>query len=281
MQVFISWSKRTSHGLALALHSWLPEVIHRIEPWMSSEDISKGQRWATEVGARLEETSQGIICVTRENVREPWLNFEAGALAKFLDGGRVRPILLGVLPSEVTGPLTQFQSTQATDQEDMLKLVKSLNESCDVPLEETRLERSFRRLWGEYEAQVSKLLQQTNGVPAKPRRNVEDMVAEILDAVRDLQRRDAAAGAHGGPGPGHGTLVEREWVPVQRASETFIEGDSPLARRRRSGTGLSAMLLPELQSLAAALGVAGTARMRKGELIHAIEERQKPKRASS
>ncbi|WP_326551944.1 transcription termination factor Rho [Micromonospora sp. NBC_01813] len=46
------------------------------------------------------------------------------------------------------------------------------------------------------------------------------------------------------------------------------------ARRRRSGTGLSAMLLPELQSLAASLGISGTARMRKSELIVSITERQ-------
>jgi transcription termination factor Rho len=45
-------------------------------------------------------------------------------------------------------------------------------------------------------------------------------------------------------------------------------------KRRRGGTGLSAMLLPELQSLAASLGISGTARMRKGELIAAISERQ-------
>ncbi|GGN02600.1 transcription termination factor Rho [Actinoplanes campanulatus] len=45
-------------------------------------------------------------------------------------------------------------------------------------------------------------------------------------------------------------------------------------KRRRGGTGLSAMLLPELQSLAASLGISGTARMRKGELIAAITERQ-------
>ena len=45
-------------------------------------------------------------------------------------------------------------------------------------------------------------------------------------------------------------------------------------RRRRSGSGLSAMLLPELQSLAASLGISGTARMRKGELVTAIQEKQ-------
>src|SRR5947208_17012092 len=34
------------------------------------------------------------------------------------------------------------------------------------------------------------------------------------------------------------------------------------------------MLLPELQSMASSLGISGTARMRKGELIAAIQERQ-------
>ena len=51
-------------------------------------------------------------------------------------------------------------------------------------------------------------------------------------------------------------------------------GTSSAPKRRRGGTGLAAMLLPELQSLAASLGISGTARMRKGELITAISERQ-------
>lgn len=78
MRVFISWSKQISQDLALILYRWLPDVINRLEPWMSSEDISKGQRWGTEVGAGPDDTSQGIICVTRENMKEPWLSFEAG-----------------------------------------------------------------------------------------------------------------------------------------------------------------------------------------------------------
>jgi transcription termination factor Rho len=54
-----------------------------------------------------------------------------------------------------------------------------------------------------------------------------------------------------------------------------VAGDTTApTRRRRSGTGLSAMLLPELQSLATSLGISGTARMRKSELISAISERQ-------
>ncbi|HEY1616635.1 MAG TPA: Rho termination factor N-terminal domain-containing protein, partial [Streptosporangiaceae bacterium] len=44
---------------------------------------------------------------------------------------------------------------------------------------------------------------------------------------------------------------------------------------RQAGKGLSAMLMPELQRLAQSLDLTGTARMRKGDLVAAIEERQR------
>src|SRR3954467_7680685 len=46
------------------------------------------------------------------------------------------------------------------------------------------------------------------------------------------------------------------------------------APRRRTAGGLAGKLLPELQQLAGDLGITGTARMRKSELIAAIQERQ-------
>ena len=48
---------------------------------------------------------------------------------------------------------------------------------------------------------------------------------------------------------------------------------SALARSRRGG-GLASKLLPELQQMAQSMGIKGTGRMRKGELILAIQERQ-------
>lgn len=46
------------------------------------------------------------------------------------------------------------------------------------------------------------------------------------------------------------------------------------ARRRRSGTGLDGMVLAELQQVASGLGIRGTARMRKSQLIEVIKEAQ-------
>ncbi|HEX2417620.1 MAG TPA: Rho termination factor N-terminal domain-containing protein, partial [Micromonosporaceae bacterium] len=45
-------------------------------------------------------------------------------------------------------------------------------------------------------------------------------------------------------------------------------------RRRRTGSGLSGMLLTELQRLASSLGITGVGRMRKGELVAAIQLKQ-------
>ncbi|MER6474984.1 transcription termination factor Rho [Streptomyces filamentosus] len=49
---------------------------------------------------------------------------------------------------------------------------------------------------------------------------------------------------------------------------------SGTARRRRSGTGLEGMVLAELQQVASGLGIRGTARMRKSQLIEVIKEAQ-------
>jgi transcription termination factor Rho len=55
-------------------------------------------------------------------------------------------------------------------------------------------------------------------------------------------------------------------------------GDTPTSAparpRRRSGTGLAGMVLPELQRLASSLGITGIGRMRKSQLIAAIQEKQ-------
>ncbi|MEU4401416.1 hypothetical protein ACIQH6_11805 [Micromonospora orduensis] len=204
MKVFISWSKPVSHALGLALRDWLPEVIQAIQPWISSEDIDKGQRWSAEVGSKLDELSQGVLCVTPENQREPWLNFEAGALARSLDGSRVRPVLFGLQPADVTGPLAQFQATVASDRDDMLRLLASLNAACAAPLDSTRLERAFDRTWPDYVERLSHL---PSAAPAgdEPQRSEADMVGEILERVREVQRslessRDAAP-ARPYPGP--------------------------------------------------------------------------------
>ena len=67
----------------------------------------------------------------------------------------------------------------------------------------------------------------------------------------------------------------RSWPDAVDAATGSNEasGDSAGSASRRPAS-LSAMLLPELQRVAQSIGITGTARMRKGQLIAAIEQRR-------
>src|SRR4051794_19228421 len=96
---------------------------------MSAEDIDKGARWGNEIASELEACDFGIICLTPANLQAPWIYFEAGALSKAVERARVSPLLLGLKPSDVTGPLVQFQFT-LPQRSDMLRLVDAINDAC-------------------------------------------------------------------------------------------------------------------------------------------------------
>ena len=82
MKVFLSWSGDLSHRIACEFRDWLPCVLQYAKPYVSSQDIDKGARWTTDIAKELHESAYGILCITRENIEAPWINFEAGALSK-------------------------------------------------------------------------------------------------------------------------------------------------------------------------------------------------------
>lgn len=82
--VFISWSGERSRWVADALRDWLPAVLQSVKPWMSA-DIKKGTRGQTTISDKLDKVKVGIVCLTPENLQEPWILFEAGALSKAVD----------------------------------------------------------------------------------------------------------------------------------------------------------------------------------------------------
>lgn len=157
MDVFISWSGKRSKAFARALAKWLHTVHHYLKPWMSDKDLRKGDRWLSVIGNKLSQYYVGIICVTPENVDSPWLLFEAGALSKALGESRICPLLLGMQPSELNGPLSQFQAT-TFGKDEILKLVLSLNDELGKDKLETDIVRtSFGKFWPDLESEVAKV----------------------------------------------------------------------------------------------------------------------------
>jgi hypothetical protein len=191
MQVFLSWSGSASHKVAQALNDFLGDVIQEIKPFLSSEGISKGQQWSSELGKRLAETNYGIICLTRDNLDAPWILFEAGALAKNIADSRVTALLLGIKPADVAGPLSQFQHT-GTDRDEVLKLLQSLNEWLpeEKRLKPERLTRLFDRNWSSFESSLTEAMALVGAKSdAVPARDMADMVEEILELVRETHRQ--------------------------------------------------------------------------------------------
>src|SRR5262249_49119017 len=134
-----------------------PDVIQDVEPWMSAADIDAGARWGNRVQGELQESQFGIICLTRTNQTAPWILFEAGALAKTIDGSFVCPYLIDLEPSELLpGPLTQFQAKRANEP-DTLDLIRTINQAQDDALMAEKLERAFARWWPDLSAALDSL----------------------------------------------------------------------------------------------------------------------------
>jgi hypothetical protein len=158
MRLFISWSRKLSRDVALILREWLPYVIQSIEPWMSQSDLRAGKRWNEDVNENLRSAKFGIICVTQQNLKEPWLMFEAGALARSINDPLVCPYLIDLEPRELLqSPLAQFQAVKA-NAEGTWNLVRSINTAVNSPpLAEHKLARAFDKWWPDLVTKLGEL----------------------------------------------------------------------------------------------------------------------------
>ena len=153
MKVFLSWSGDVSRKVAAELHTWLPYMLQRVKPFISSGDISKGDRWSDVLANELQDASYGIICVTPYNIHKPWINFEAGALSKFISRQCIAPVLFGFQSTaDVRGPFAQFQSALCT-KEEIFSLVYSINNSMSLEeqIKEDILRETFEVWWERLE----------------------------------------------------------------------------------------------------------------------------------
>jgi hypothetical protein len=186
MKVFLGWSGDTSHKVALALHAWIPRVIQTVVPYVSSEDIAKGARWASDIAKELQTSKYGIICVTRDNVNSSWMNFEAGALSREIDQAYVSPFLFDLKPSEIDGPLSQFQHT-ANSKDDLKKLLFSINDKKEHVLQKDALEDAFEMWWSKLETKLTEIEKEVSNRPAPVKRDTQSMLEELLETTRALR----------------------------------------------------------------------------------------------
>jgi len=180
------------------MRDWLPNVLHAVKPFVSSKDIHAGTRWRDEIADELDETQFGLICVTKANQGEPWLNFEAGALAKSVDSSRVIPLAIDLSLADIKNPLGQFQGSLLT-KEGLREVVVSINASCDQSISADRLQKSFEKWWPDLESELKEFEEQeqseASSTPAEPARDDRELLEEVLTTVRGLSRSSAEPAA--------------------------------------------------------------------------------------
>jgi hypothetical protein len=139
--------------------------------------------------SQLEGTSFGILCLTHENREKPWISFEAGALAKAIEVGRVVPLLLNLKVSDLTGPLAQFQAIDASNQEQFFDLMKALAQASAPPvIAEGRLRRTFDMFWPDLQAGMIEILGSNDNREVQNARSNRDILEEILVLGRRTER---------------------------------------------------------------------------------------------
>jgi hypothetical protein len=169
-------------------------AIHR--PMDIGGHRKKGARWNQEISQELESTRVGIICLTADNLKAPWILFESGALSKTRDAF-VCTFLLDIKPASIEPPLGQFQHT-TFEKADVYHLLQTINRavgtSGERALTESQLEGSFEVWWPRLEKRLKDIPSSNTKSDGVQRRD-RDLLEEILEMLRGIHR-PVAPSAH-------------------------------------------------------------------------------------
>lgn len=149
MKIFLSWSKDLGKEIAEILNEVFPTIIQDLQ-FFYSPDIEKGADWDKKITEALETCQFGIIIITSESKNEPWLNYEAGAIALKLENEKTATFAVDLAASDIQRPLAKFQLTMF-NREDIFKLIQTLNNTLiknnGLYLSESRLKQAFEDKW--------------------------------------------------------------------------------------------------------------------------------------
>lgn len=186
MKVFVSWSGELSCKIAEVLKKWIPCIIQSVEVFFSPEDIEKGDNWDKTISNELSQCNYGIICLTSENTTAPWINFEAGAIAKSLDS-RITALMVNIKPSDIKGPLSRYQATRF-EKNDFFQLISAINKALETPLVHNVLQNTFDTMWVALEQEANEVIEKYSSKATTLDENKELSENNPLEEILQLLR---------------------------------------------------------------------------------------------
>ena len=126
--LFISWSGSKSKEIAKILKTVLENNIFPesgLSCFVSDVDIASGSDWWEKIKSELANCQLGILCVTKENLKSPWIYFEAGVLV-----AREVPVMPLLFFCDIKNiASTPLKSKQCVVYDDINKFEKMI---CDI-----------------------------------------------------------------------------------------------------------------------------------------------------
>lgn len=165
MTVFISWSGERSKTVALALKSTLTKINPHWSPWVSEIDIAAGRKWRNELENALRSASFGIVCVSRLTLKSPWVLYETGALSAAKNIAGICPYLIDHKAADFSGPLSVFQSREATRAGTWDLLLALNRRSGQTGIPEDELRNRHEEHWASLEEAIRLAPEEAN-IPA-------------------------------------------------------------------------------------------------------------------
>lgn len=189
--IFISWSLPASQKTAGKVYAFFQKLFPTFGFFISSENISSGQRWYDVISERLDGCNIGIVVVTEENYLRPWIHYESGALAKVVTKARVMPLLCGVSNRVVADtPLSAFQASELS-KHGIRRIADSIREMTGYAQNESDFVEHFESLWGRYGEALCEIEPGEEGLPPPQRKaakNPENETSARLDQLTEIVR---------------------------------------------------------------------------------------------
>lgn len=179
MEIFLSFAGERSKEVAKVLKDLIERVIPVVEIWDASQ-IRRGARWREELYGKLEKVNHGISCLTKENINDRWILFEAGALLKNKKS-KLFTFLLDLDHNDLQAPLQDQQHTVFEKGEsEVWELLRAINGGLGGKgLPEHIIKKNFGDFWPIYEEKLN-AIKNINAIILPQKMN--EFIGNIKDA---------------------------------------------------------------------------------------------------
>ena len=160
MKIFISWSKQTSHQIAMALRNFLNEFFksRKLDIYLSSKEIDPGENWFDNIKAAISYSNLCIIVLTDENEFSRWIYFESGAIAFNTKSSNIIPFLATGRNIDENSPLKHYQCVR-NDKDAIANLLRTIKRVGQLTaIRNDNFQEVFDKLYPKFAENVDKII---------------------------------------------------------------------------------------------------------------------------